>query len=326
MKRRKFIAVLCAAAAWPLAAGAKPRTKPFRLGYLALLPGEDASRVTPMMQRLQELGYSEGADIILDYRSAEGRPERVAALAAELVGANPDVLIAGFGTVTAKAAGAATSSIPIVFTAVGDPVGAGLVASLSHPGANVTGVSGQAAETAAKQLELLEELIPGGKPIAVLGNPDTPYTALALQQVNAAADAKGRPLAVFEATTPDQLPAVIEGAIRSRAGGLVVLADPVLIGARQQLVELLANARLPAVYGPRAFAEAGGLMSYFADDRQLMRNAADYVDRILKGATPANLPVEQPTTFELVINLKAAKALGLEIPPSLLARANDLIE
>jgi putative ABC transport system substrate-binding protein len=243
MKRRHFIALLGVAAAWPLAAGAKPPTKPFRLGYLALLPGEDASRVKPMMQRLQELGYSEGADIILDYRSAEGRSDRVAALASELVGANPDVLIAGFGTVTAKAAGAATNSIPIVFTAVGDPVGAGLVASLSHPGANVTGVSGQAAETAAKQLELLEELIPGGKPIAVLGNPDTPYTALALQQVNAAAGAKGQALAVFEATTPDQLPAVIEGAIRSRAGGLVVLADPVLIGARQQLVELLANAQ-----------------------------------------------------------------------------------
>jgi putative ABC transport system substrate-binding protein len=202
---------------------------------------------------------------------------------------------------------------------------AGLVASLSHPGANVTGVSGQAADIAAKQLELLEELIPGGKPIAVLGNPDTPYTALALQQVNAAAGAKGQALAVFEATTPDQLPAVIEGAIRSRAGGLVVLADPVLIGARQQLVELLVKARLPAVYVPRAFAEAAGWMSYFADYRQLMRNAADYVDRILKGATPANLPVEQPTMFELVINLKAAKALGLEIPPSLLARANDLI-
>jgi putative tryptophan/tyrosine transport system substrate-binding protein len=326
MHRRKFIVLIAGAAAWPFATAAKSPTKPVRLGYLALLPGEDASRAKDMMRRLQELGWSEGADIILDYRSAEGAPERLPQLAGELVSANPDVLIAGFGTLAAKAAKAATSAIPVVFTAVGDPVGAGLIASLSRPGANVTGVSGQATATAAKQLELLEELIPRGQPVAVLGNPDTPYTAQALQQVRAAADAEGQALAVFEVRAPDQLPAAIDRAIRSGAGGLVVLADPVLIGARRQFAELLAKARLPAAYGATAFVEAGGLMSYGPSDRQLVRRAAEYIDKILKGTAPASLPVEQPTVFELVINLKAAEALGLEIPPSLLARANELIE
>jgi putative ABC transport system substrate-binding protein len=327
MKRRDFIAgVGGAAASWPLAARAQQPAKLYRIGYLALLPGEDTTLAKPLLQRLQELGYREGRNLILDYRSAEGRPERLPQLATELVRAGPDVLIAGFGTLAPKAAIAATSSIPIVFTSVGDPVGAGLVASLSQPGANATGLSAQASEIAAKRLQILEDLVPGKKLIAVLGNPDTPYTALALHEVRAAAAALQQPLAVFEARTVEQVPAAIDGAISSGAVSMLMLEDPVLLGAKRETAEFAAKARLPAIYGPREYAEAGGLISYGPDQRQMSRRAAEYVDKILKGATPASLPVEQPTKFELVINLRTARALGLEIPASLLSLADDTIE
>jgi putative ABC transport system substrate-binding protein len=243
--------------------------------------------------------------MIWEYRSADGRVERLQELAAELVRAGPDVVIAGYGTLAPKALIAATRSIPIVFTSVGDPVGAGLVASLSQPGGNVTGMSGQASDIAAKKLQLLEDLIPGKKLVAVLGNPDTPYTALALRQVKTAAAAMELP---------------------SGAASMLVLEDPVLLSAIKQTVELAAKGRLPAIYGPKEYAQAGGLISYGTDQGQLCRRAAEYVDRILKGASPASLPVEQPTKFEFVINFRAAKALGLEIPSSLLSLADELIE
>jgi putative ABC transport system substrate-binding protein len=280
----------------------------------------------PFLQRLRELGYEEGKNITLAYRSADGRPERLPQLAAELVQGGPDVLITGFGTLAAKAARAATGTIPVVFTMVGDPIGASLVVSLSRPGANVTGFSDMASEFATKRLQLLQNLVPGQKVIAVLGNPDTPFTALALQQVKTAAAAGHQPLAVFEARTLDEVSASIEAAIKSGVAGLMTLDDPLLLSARQQIVKLLADARLPAVYGLREYVEADGLMSYSMDRPQMSRRAADYVDKILKGAVPADLPVEQPTKFELVINLKAAKALGIDIPPSLLAVADEVIE
>lgn len=261
-----------------------------------------------------------------DYRSAEGRAERLPQLAAEIVGASPDVLITGFGTLAPKAAMAATRSIPIVFTSVGDPIGAGLVASLGQPGGNVTGMSGQASDIAAKKLQLLDDLIPGKKLVAVLGNPDTPYTALALRQAKTAATALELPLAVLEARTVDQIAAAIDQAVSARAASLLVLEDPVLLSAIPQTTELAARSRLPAIYGPREYAKAGGLISYGTDQSQLSRRAADYVDRILKGASPASLPVEQPTKFELVINLRTAKALGLQIPSNLLSLADELIE
>jgi putative ABC transport system substrate-binding protein len=325
MRRREFIAAFGGAVVSPLVARAQAM-KSYRLGYLALLPGEDTTLAKPLLQRLQELGYRKGMNMILEYRSADGRAERLPQLAAELVRASPDVLIAGYGTLAPKAAIAATSSIPIVFTSVGDPVGAGLIASLSQPGANATGLSAQASDITAKRLQFLEELIPGKKLVAVLGNPDTPYTALALQEVRTAAASMGQPLAVFEARTVDQLPTAIHEATISGAVSMLVLEDPVLLGAKQETIELLAKARLPAIYGVRDYVEAGGLVSYGTDQRQMGRRAAEYVDKILKGASPANLPVEQPTKFELVINLKAAKALGLEVPPSLLARADEVIE
>ena len=326
MRRRDFIVVLSGAVALPLTAGAQQPGRSYRIAYLALLPGEDTTLAKPFLERLQELGYNEGKNITLAYRSADGRPERLPQLAAELVQARPDVLVTGFGTLVAKAAMGATTTIPVVFSMVGDPIGAGLVVSLSRPGANVTGFSDLASEFASKRLQLLQNLIPGQKLIAVLGNPDTPFTALALKQVKTAAAANHQPLAVFEARNLDEVSASIEAAIKSGAAGLMTLDDPLLLSAKQQIIKLLADARLPAIYGLRDYVEANGLMSYSMDRRQMCRRAADYVDKILKGAVPADLPVEQPTKFELTINLKTAKALGIDIPPSLLAIADEVIE
>jgi len=324
MRRREFIGLIGGATAWPCLASAQQVEKSYRVGYLALLRDEDTTLLRPFSRRLQELGYTK--NLTLDYRSADGAPERLPQLAAELMQANPDVLVAGFGTVAAKAAAAATKTIPVVFTSVGDPVGAGLVVSLGRPAANVTGLSGQATETSAKQLQILEDLVPGKRTVAVLLNPDTPFTVLALREVRSAATDRNQPLVVFEARTEDQVSAAIEAAIKAGAAGLLTLVDPLLLSMRQKLVELVAVARLPTVYGIRDYPIAGGLMSYGPDQEQISRRAADYVDKLLKGARPADLPVEQPTKFEFVINLKTAKALGLNIPPALLATADEVIE
>lgn len=262
----------------------------------------------------------------LEYRSADGRPERLAQLAAELVQANPEVLVAGLGTLAAKAAAAATKTIPIVFTTVGDPVGVGLVVSLSQPGANVTGLSAQGTNLATKQLQILEDLVPGKQTIAVLSNPDTPNSAMALREVRSAAEQGHQPLAVFEARTTDGVSAGIEAAIKTGAAGLLIVNDPLLYSARRKIAELVAPSRLPTIYGNRDFAEASGLMSYGPDLQQISRRAAEYVDKVLKGARPADLPVEQPTKFEFVINLKTAKELGIALPPTLLALADKVIE
>jgi putative ABC transport system substrate-binding protein len=325
MRRREIITLIGGAAAtWPLIAHAQQIEKPYRVGYLALLRDEDTTLLRPFSQRLQELGYTR--NLTLDYRSADGAPERLPQLAAELMQANPDVLVAGFGTVAAKAAAAATKTVPVVFSSVGDPVGAGLVISLGRPGANVTGLSGQATETAAKQLQILDDLVPGKRTVAVLLNPDTPFTVQALREVRSAATDSNQPVVAFEARTEDQVSAGIEAAIKAGAAGLLALVDPLLFSMRQKIVELVAVARLPTVYGIRDYPVAGGLTSYGPDQRQISRRAADYVDKLLKGARPADLPVEQPTKFEFVINLKTAKALGLSIPSALLATADEVIE
>jgi ABC-type uncharacterized transport system substrate-binding protein len=327
MRRREFITCIGGAAmAWPMAGYAQQPRRSYRIAYLALLPGEDTTLAKPFLKRLQELGYEEGKNITLAYRSADGRAERLPQLAAELVQARPDVLVTGFGTLAAKAAMAATNTIPIVFTMVGDPLGAGLVVSLSRPGANVTGFSDLASDFATKRLQLLQNLIPSQKLIAVLGNPDTPFTALALKQLKTAAAATHQPLAFFEVRTIDEVPVSIEAVIKSGAAGLMTLDDPLLLSAKQQIIQLVADARLPAVYGLKDYVEANGLMSYSMDRPQMSRRAAEYVDKILKGAAPADLPVEQPIKFELIINLKAAKALGIDIPSSLLAVADEVIE
>ena len=324
--RRKFLAgtgaVLLVA---PLAAEGQQPGKSYRVCFLALTPGEDTTSMKPLLERLHELGYDEGRNMSFEYRSAEGRSERLPQLAMELVRGRPDVLIAGFGTLTAQAAKAATMTIPIVFTTVGDPVGAGLVGSLGRPGGNVTGLSGLT-EIGGKHLQLLQELSPGKQVIAVLMNPETPFTRLALKEIKTAAEANRTRLEILEASSADQVPRHLQAAVTAGAGGLLVLGDPFLYSLRREIADLSAKFRLPAVYQSREWVEAGGLMSYGGDRRQLYRRAAEYVDKILKGAKPADLPVEQPTKFELVINLKTAKALGLTIPPSLLGRADEVIQ
>jgi putative ABC transport system substrate-binding protein len=323
VRRREFITLLGGGAAWPLAARAQQPARPYRVAYLALLAGRDSVVVK---QRLDELGYIEGKNMIFDFRSAEGRSERLLQLASELVRTSPDVIVAGFGTLAAQAAQAATETIPIVFASVGDPIGAGIVKSLNRPGANVTGITPQGTETGGKRLQMLEELVPGIRILAVLMNPETPFSMLALQELRVAADARGQRLEVFEIRSTDQLSHIIEFTARSGATGLVILEDPLLLGLRRQIAELATELRLPAIYGNREFAEAGGLLSYGPDRGQLYRRAAELIDKILKGAKPADIPVERPTKFELVINVKTARALGLTVPDKLLALADEVIE
>jgi putative ABC transport system substrate-binding protein len=324
MRRRAFIALLGGAVVWPFATIAQHTSKWYRVSYIALLPGEDSGLIEPLLQRLRELGYSEGKNLAFEYRSAEGRPERLEQLAAELVRAEPDVLVAGWGTLTAQVAKAATTTVPVVFTSAGDPIGAGVIASLNQPGGNVTGLTSQASDILGKRLQILAQLIPADHAVAVVLNPDTPFSALAVHELRTAA--RGRRFDIFEARTAEQVSAGIEAAAQSGAGGLLTLEDFLILSVGRQIVDLAAKVRLPTVFGSRDLAEAGGLISYGTDRRQLHRRAADYVDRILKGAKPADLPVEQPSKFEFVINLKTARSLGLEVPPSLLALADEVIE
>jgi putative ABC transport system substrate-binding protein len=284
------------------------------------------SRLNHNHATVQELGYRQGENLEFVYRSADGRPELLASLAAELVNARPDVLISGFGTLPAKAAKAATNTIPTVFASVGDPVGAGLINSLNRPGGNVTGVTSEASDVVGKRLQLFDELLPGKGTVAVLMNPDTPFSTLALRELKTAAVAAEQPIQVFEARSADQVLAGVEAAAKAGAAGLLTLEDALLVSTRRQIAERAITTRLPIVYGSRAFPEAGGLISYGVDRRQMYRRAAEYVDMVLKGAKPAELPVEQPTKFELVINLNAAKAIGLAMPDKLLALADEVIE
>jgi putative ABC transport system substrate-binding protein len=323
-RRRFLLGALAGTLGAARGADAQHATPP-RIAFLALTPGEDVAFLKPMTERLGELGYVEGRTVAFEYRSAEGRADRLPALAAELVRRRPTVLVTGFGTLAAQAAQGATSTIPIVFMLVGDPVGAGLVANFARPGGNVTGLSG-VIELGGKHLQLLQELRPGKQVIGVLVNPQTPFTRLALTQIQSAADATRTRVQILEASTAEDVSRQVDAAVTASAGGLLVVGDPLLFSLRRQIAELAAKARLPAVYQSREWAEAGGLIAYGASRRGISRRAAEYVDKILKGARPADLPVEQPTKFELVINLRTAKALGLTIPPPLLATADEVIE
>ena len=323
LKRRKFITLLGGGVAWPLVARAQQATRSYRIAYLALLGDLDAVIVK---QRLAELGYAEGKNLIFDFRSAEGQPERLPQLAVELVKTNPDLIIAGFGTATAKAAQAATATIPVVFTTVGDPIGTGIVKSLSRPGANLTGIHGQATDISGKRLQILQDIAPGIRSIAVLLNRDAPFTTVALPALRIVAEARGQRLELCDVNTATQAKSALESAVKAGATGLMVLETPVLLGLRREIVDLAAKHRLSAIYTSRDFTSAGGLASYGPDRRQLFRRAAELVDKILKGEKPAEIPVEQPTKFELVINLKTAKALELKIPDQILALADEVIE
>jgi putative tryptophan/tyrosine transport system substrate-binding protein len=326
MRRREFIAGLGGAASsaiWPLAARAQQAAKFYRVAYLVLLGDQDAVIVK---QRLDELGYSEGKNLIFVFRSAEGQLERLPQLAAEFVKTNPDVIVTGFGTETAKAAQAATATIPIVFTSVGDPLGAGIVKSLNRPDANITGLSSQTAEISGKRLQILQKIAPAIRIVAVLVSPGYPFTAVALPQLRNAAEALGLRLEICELRTVDQLPTSLDAAVKAGATGLTILETPTLLGLRRQIVDLAAKLRLSAIYTNRDFVSAGGLLSYGADRPQLYRRAAELVDKILKGEKPGDIPIEQPTKFELVINLKTAKTLGIDMPPGVLAIADEVIE
>ena len=321
MDRRSFLGTLAGGLlAAPLVAPAQQPGKSARIGLLGDVPSflDEAFR-----EGLRELGYNEGQNIVIEHRSPEWKYERLPGLAADLVRLKVDVIVAASPAAT-KAAKQATSTIPIVFTVSGDPVADGFVASLARPGGNITGLATIGPELVGKQLEMLKGVAPTVSRVAVLQNPNTHRGVL--RQAVGSARGLGVQLHSLEARTSSEIETAFAAMRRQRVDGILVLRDAVFRAQRAQITGLAAKNRLPAVYGLREEAEAGGLIAYGASVPQLYRRAATYVDRILKGAKPADLPVEQPTEFELVINLKTAKALGLTIPPSLLQRADQVIE
>jgi putative ABC transport system substrate-binding protein len=328
MDRRDTVLALLALGAAPLAAEAQQAAKIARIGYLATNPAISPHLREAFLQGLRDLGYVEGRNLVIEYRDAEGKVERLPALAAELVALKVDVIVA-LGTLAALAAKQATRTLPIVFSPAGDPVGSGLVTSLARPGGNVTGLSAFAPELVGKRLELLKQAVPGVSRVAVLWQPGAFGERVemdTLKRVEVAARDLGVPLQFVEARGPADFDRAFSDMTRARAGALTVLASNMFNSERRRLVELAAEKRLPALYSARELVDAGGLMSYGANLAELNRRAAAYVDRILKGAKPADLPVEQPTKFELIINLKTANALGLTIPQSVLARADEVIQ
>jgi putative tryptophan/tyrosine transport system substrate-binding protein len=309
----------------PLAAHAQPPTPVHRIGYLLdTTPGRDPY-VGAFLEGMRALGYVEGQHLVLEVRGAEGQYERLPTLAAELVHLQVEVIVT-YGTPPSVAAKHATTTIPIVITNVGDPVGSGLVASLARPGGNVTGVSSLSPDLVGKQLEVLKEVLPTLSRVAVLWNPANPANALNVREAEVAAQALGVQLHRVEARDPEAFDRAFAAMTRAHAGALLVIGDRVFRQHRSRLAELAAMSRLPTMHTIRAYVEAGGLMSYGYNSLDLNRRAAYYVDRILKGTKPADLPVEQPSKFELVINLKTAKALGLTIPPSILFQADEVIQ
>src|ERR1700730_16908569 len=326
--RRAFIGALTGGLlAAPLAAEAQQVGKVPRIGFLSVTsPSDRPPLLDAFRQGLRELGWVEGQNIVIDYRYAEDRVDRLPDLAAELVRLKVD-LIVSMGTQGVTAAKNATETIPIVMIAVRDPVGTGLIASLARPGGNVTGVSGYAGlETVAKQLELLKETVPKIRRVAILSNPANAYHQLAIREVHVAARSLGVQLQLLEARGPNEFDGAFAAMAKERVGALLVLSDAIVGSHRTRLADLAARSRLPAAFGVRDDVEAGGLMSYGPSILDSYRQAATYVDRILRGAKPAELPVERPTKFEFVINMKTAKALGLTIPQSVLLRADHVIE
>jgi putative ABC transport system substrate-binding protein len=296
------------------------------LGYLeAGSASTSGNPLNSFRQGLRELGWIEGQNITIEYRWAEGRFDRLPELAADLVRLRVDVIVAT-GDPVIRAAKQATGTIPIVMTAVGDPIGAGFVASLARPGGNITGVSNLAVELTGKWLEMLKEVAPKVSQVAILRNAANGTHALFWQEAQAAAQKLGVKVQSYEVRTASDLEGAFTAMTDKRAGAVVVLPDPLVVGERERIADLAAKSRLPAIYTFRGQAEAGGLMSYGPSLQANFRRAATYVDKILKGARPADLPVEQPTRFEMVVNMKTAKALGLTFPQSILVRADQVIQ
>jgi putative tryptophan/tyrosine transport system substrate-binding protein len=330
MKRREFVILAGGAAAtssllWPVVARAQQPTKLRTIGsFDSSTPATESQRLAHFVQRLRELGWIEGRNVAIEYRWAEGRNERSAEIAAEFVRLKVDVIVTA-GTPTTAAAKQATSTIPIVFVSAGDPVGAGLVASLARPGGNATGLSNQTKDLAGKRVELLREVVPGLGRLATMGNVDNISAASEMREIQAAAGALGLEVVTLEIRRAEDIAPAING-LKGRADGLVVAVDGLVISNRDRINTLALGARLPTMHAFRDHVESGGLMSYGANVPDLYRRAAEFVDKILRGAKPADIPVEQPTKFDLVINLKTAKALGLDVPPTLLALADEVIE
>jgi putative ABC transport system substrate-binding protein len=324
MKRREFITLLGAAAAWPLAVRAQQPAKLPTIGYFGTTTASAwAPWTAAFVQRLRELSWIEGRTVAIQYRWAEGRSERLAEIAAEFVRLKVDVIVTGANA--AVAAKQASSVVPIVFALMDDPVGMGLVVSLARPGGNVTGLSMQQSDLAGKRLELLREVVPGLRRLAILANVGTPATVLEMRETQAAARTLGLDVATSEIRRAEDIAPAFE-ALKGRADALYVVGDALVITHRVRINTLALAARVPTIYMIREYVEVGGLMSYGPNLPDLFRRAADYVDRILRGARPGEIPVEQPTKFDLVINLTTAKALGLTIPEAFLLRADEVIE
>jgi putative tryptophan/tyrosine transport system substrate-binding protein len=326
LNRREIVTLLGGAAIWPMAATAQPLRKTPRIGVLlAGTPVSFSTRAKAFLEGLRDHGYVEGRTIAIEWRWAQDKAERLPELAAELVGLNVDALVTG-GTPAAKALKSATRTIPIVMAIIGDPVAAGLVDSISRPGGNATGFSIVAPDLSGKRLQLLKEIIPGISSVAVMSNVANPQSQIELNEMQIGARTLGLRLQSIQISADASLENAFEKGTSAQFQALIVLTDAVLYSQRGRIVALAAANRLPAMYFFREFVQEGGLMSYAPSDTDLFRRAATYVDKVLKGTNPGDLPVEQPTKFELVINLKTAKALGLDVPPTLLARADEVIE
>ena len=325
MRRRDFLSVLSGTAAWPVTAWTQQPGKPPTIGFLgSATPETWTPWVAAFEQQLLRHGRINGRTVVIEYRWGDGRPERYAEIAAEFVRLKVDVIVTS-GTPAVTASKQATSVIPIVFATAGDPVGNNLVASLARPGGNVTGLATLAADLAGKRLELLREIVPGLRRLAIMGNIGNPFIVEELREARTAAGTLGLEVVTLEIRhSQDIAPAFEE--LKGRSQALYVCTDALASSNRIGINILAVGARLPTIHGSRDYIEAGGLISFGPDYPDLFRRAADYVDKILRGSKPANIPVEQPTKFNLVINLNTAKALGLTIPPTLLATADEVIE
>ena len=318
------LTVMLSALCFP--AAAQQAKKVPRIGYLgATSRSTNPARIEAFRQGLSELGYVEGKNIVIEYRFAEGKLDRFPALASELVRLKVDVVLTG-GPIATRSAKQATATIPIVMAYDDDPVGSGFVTSLARPGGNITGLSTLAPEISGKQMELLKEIVPKVSRVAVLGNAIQPGNPQALREINLVADAFGVQLQYLEIQAPKGIETAFQAASKGRADAILVMASPITFSQRRQVAELAVKSRLPAIYSRPEYVEDGGLVFYGVSYTDLFRRAATYVDKILKGTKPADLPVEQPKKFEFIINLKAAKQIGLTIPPNVLVRADKVIK
>jgi putative ABC transport system substrate-binding protein len=325
MKRRAFIGLIGGAAVSPLAARAQQSGKPRTIGFFSANTASSASRWTDaFVHRLRDLGWIEGRTVAIEYRWGEGGTEHTAEFVAEFIRLKVDVIVT-HGTPNILAAKQATSTIPIVFALASDPVNSGFVTSLARPGGNVTGLSIEAPDLASKRLDLLREVVRGLRRLAIMANMGLPANVLEVGEVQAAARALGIEVAPLDVRRAEEITSVFE-TLKGRADALYVSAAPLVTTNQIRINTLALSARLPTMHGAREYVEAGGLMSYGPNFPDLFRRAADYVDKILRGSKPADIPVEQPTKFDLVVNLATAKALGLNPPPTLLARADEVIE